>query len=151
MVSSERSISDLSEYIPFQIRKYYFFLRKSTFRLGIKMFRFQSSVILWISVIASVRTDSNLSDCNQFLFKNRFKFNKYIFFIVKKWEIQAIIFLITLTRYTERIFNAMRYTGNILTEYNFKSRNSAGRGSTGLICLHVRVFYCCILLIWSLR
>ena len=34
--------------------------------------------------------------------------------LVKKWEIQVIIFLILLTRSTERIFNPMRYTDIIV-------------------------------------
>ena len=36
---------------------------------------------------------------------------KHQFFLVKKWEIQIIVFMITLTRTLKRIFTPMRYTG----------------------------------------
>ena len=49
-------------------------------------------------MIASEKSHQNLSDYNQYLFE---------FF----FEIQIILFLIMLTRFSERIFDPMRYTG----------------------------------------
>ena len=45
--------------------------------------------------------------------KNDLKFIKNRFFLVKKLEIQVIVFMTMLTRSSERIFNPMRYTGII--------------------------------------
>ena len=50
---------------------------------------------------------------------------KNIFFPFKTWEIQVILFLIMLTRASERIFNPMRYTGcYILVEWFSPMLNS---------------------------
>ena len=54
---------------------------------------------------------SNPSDYNQILFKKKFEVNKNRFLLEKKREIQIIVFMIVLTRFSERIFYPMRYTG----------------------------------------
>ena len=56
----------------------------------------------------------NLSDYNQFLFKERFEVNRKQIFLVKKWEIHVIVFMILLSRYSEEIYNAMRCTGKYM-------------------------------------
>ena len=47
-----------------------------------------------------------------FYSKQDFKLIQNRFFRVKKLEIQVIVFMIMLTRSSERIFYPMRYTGN---------------------------------------
>ena len=66
-------------------------------------------------MIVSEKWHQNLYDYIQFLFKKRFKVDKNRLFLVKKWDIQIIIFVIMLTRFSERIFIPMRYTGNKYT------------------------------------
>ena len=54
------------------------------------------------------KTHKNLSDYNQFLLKKRFEFKKKNY-LVKKREIQVIVFMINITRSSERIsFNLIR-------------------------------------------
>ena len=57
-------------------------------------------------MIASEKSHHNLSDYTQFLFKQRFEVKKLIFFSGEKMRNS-----IMLTRFPERIFNPMRYTG----------------------------------------
>ena len=73
---------------------------------------------------ASEKSHQNLSDYNQFLFKKRFQDNKDRFFLIKKLEIQIIVFMIMLTRSSERIFIRMRYTG--IYVYNHDKSHSYG-------------------------
>ena len=42
---------------------------------------------------------------------------------MKKWEIQVIVFMIIITRSSERIFNLMRYAGKL------KSAENSGKGT----------------------
>ena len=64
-------------------------------------------------MIESEKSHQNLSDYNQLLFKKRFEINKKLFyFLVKKWAIQVIVFIIMITRCLERINNPMGYTGD---------------------------------------
>ena len=62
-------------------------------------------------MIASEKSYQNLSDYNEFLFTKRFEVNKKQFFCSEKMK--KIAFMIMRTRSSERIFNPMRYTGNI--------------------------------------
>ena len=64
-------------------------------------------------MIASKKLHQNLSDYNQFLSQKKIQVNKKQILSVKKLEIQVIVFIIMLTRFSERIFNPMRYTGQI--------------------------------------
>ena len=50
-----------------------------------------------------------------FYLKKKLKLIKTIFFPVKKWKIQVILFMNMLTRSSERIFNPMRYSGIVWT------------------------------------
>ena len=59
----------------------------------------------------------NLDDCIGKIYQNRSSFlKKYLkslknrFFLVKKLKIQVIIFIIMLIRFSEKIFNQIRYT-----------------------------------------
>ena len=52
------------------------------------------------------------SEC-QFLLKKNLNLIKIRFFLMKKWEIQAIVFMHPFTRSSKRIFNPMRFTGYI--------------------------------------
>ena len=56
-------------------------------------------------IFASEKSHQDQSDYSQFLFNKIFKVNKNIFFLVKKIEIQVIVFMIMFTRSSERIFN----------------------------------------------
>ena len=51
------------------------------------------------------------SDCNQFLLKRKFEVNKNQIFSGEKMKNLGIVFMIMLTRSSERIFNPMRYAG----------------------------------------
>ena len=62
-------------------------------------------------MIASEKSNQNLSVYNHFLLKKRFKVNKKQIFLVKKLEIQVIVYMIMLTRSQESISNPMRYKG----------------------------------------
>ena len=66
-----------------------------------------------------------------FLFKKRFEVNKKIFILVKLWEIEIIVFMITLTRSSLRIFNPMHFTDFYTISY--KSEN----GKYGLILVWI--------------
>ena len=63
------------------------------------------------SMIASKKTQQNTSGCNPFLFEKGFKLNKKLTFLVKHWEIQVIVSIFMLTRFSQMIFNPMRNTG----------------------------------------
>ena len=53
------------------------------------------------------------------LYSNKhLKLIKNIFLPVKKWEIQIIVYIIMLTRFSKRIFNPMRYTGILRWTWN---------------------------------
>ena len=76
---------------------------------------FLSSRLLWFPMIVSKKSHQNLSDyIQQFLFKKRFKVDKKQIFLDENWEIQVIAFMNMLTRFSDRIFNPMCYTGYIL-------------------------------------
>ena len=62
-------------------------------------------------MIASEKPHQNLSDFNQFLFKEIFAVNKKQIFQVKNREIQVIVYMIMLICSSEKIFNPMLYTG----------------------------------------
>ena len=67
-------------------------------------------------MIALKNSHQHLSDCNQFLFKKRIEFyknNNKMKFSSEKIRNSIIVFMIMLTRYSERIFNPIRYTGKI--------------------------------------
>ena len=66
-------------------------------------------------MIPSEKPHQNLCENNLFLFKKRFEVIKNKFIQVKKLEIQVIVFIIMLTRSSERILNPMRYAGLIYT------------------------------------
>ena len=52
-------------------------------------------------------------------------------FLVKKWEIQIIVSLIKITRFSDMIFNPIRYTGIIYTSRVYK--------------LNEYIIFCCLL------
>ena len=63
----------------------------------------------------SEKSHQNILDYNQFLFKTRFEVNKKQIFLVKKLEIQVIVFMIIFTCSSKMIFNSMRYSIKIPT------------------------------------
>ena len=63
-------------------------------------------------MIASEKSHSNLSDYNELLLKKKdLKLIKNRYSLAKKSETQVIVFMIMLTRSSEKIFDSMRYTG----------------------------------------
>ena len=60
-------------------------------------------------MIALEKSHQNLSDDTQFLLEKKFEVKKNGLFLVKKWEIQVIAFMIMLNSSSERIFNSSRY------------------------------------------
>ena len=65
-------------------------------------------------MITLEKLHQNLLDYNPILFKKIFEVNKKIKILVKKGQIQVILFMIMLTRSLKTIFNPMRYTGNYI-------------------------------------
>ena len=95
----------------------FFFINKNQF-VGGKLKRFRFFTVF--SGILPKYSDFVISDdCIgkitskyiQFLFSKRFKINTKQICSSAKWEIQVIVFMIMLTRFSQRIFNPMRYTG----------------------------------------
>ena len=83
-------------------------------------------------MIASEKSHQNLSDYNQFLFKKDLKLTKNRFFLVKKWVIVVTVFMIMLSRSSERIFNPMRYTGINVVSYTYTGINIVSYTYTGI-------------------
>ena len=81
---------------------------------------FFASKVQWSSV-KSYQIYYNLSS---FYSKNDMKLVKYIFFLVKKWEIRVIISIIVITRSLDRIFNPMRYTHINNTWYYLRTKTT---------------------------
>ena len=67
----------------------------------------QSSAILLILVIESEKLQQKISDYKQVCSKKDLKLLKKN--LVKKCDIHGIVFMIMLTRSSERIFNLLRY------------------------------------------
>ena len=61
-------------------------------------------------MIGLVKSHLNLSDYSQFIFKKGCEVNKKNRFIIARKKMQVIIFMIIVTRSSERIFIPMRYT-----------------------------------------
>ena len=65
-------------------------------------------------MILSEKSNQNISDWIQLSFNKIFEFsNKKGLFLVKNWEIQVILYMIMLTRSSERIPIPSRYTGDM--------------------------------------